>query len=97
MIGSHALKIIATRTQGGGIIKRNPSKIEEIINDRGITYPADRKDIIRFAKGKQVESDVMDLLMGIPEIEYNTPDDIAREVDFLEKQRARGDYIRPEY
>jgi hypothetical protein len=40
-----------------------------------IGYPAERKDIIRFAVGKQAESDVLDLLRGIPEIEYNTPEE----------------------
>lgn len=31
----------------------------------------------------------MDLLKGIPEIEYNTPDDVAREIDRLESERIR--------
>lgn len=59
----------------------------------GIGYPAERRDIIRFAEGKEVESDVMDLLMGIPEIEYNTPDDVTREIERLESQRTR-EYVR---
>jgi len=59
----------------------------------GIGYPAERKDIIRFAEGKQAESDVVDLLMGIPEIEYNTPDEVTREIERLESQRTR-EYVR---
>lgn len=59
----------------------------------GIGYPAERRDIIRFAEGKEVESDVMDLLRGIPEIEYNTPDDVTREIERLESQRTR-EYVR---
>ncbi|WP_269852020.1 DUF2795 domain-containing protein [Methanosarcina horonobensis] len=52
-------------------------------------YPASRKDIIRFAEGKQAESDVLDLLKGIPEIEYNTPDDITREIERLQSERIK--------
>ena len=59
----------------------------------GVGYPANRKDLIRFAEGEQAESDVMDLLMGIPEIEYNTPDEVTREIERLESQRTR-EYVR---
>jgi len=62
----------------------------------GIGYPANREDIIRFATGKQAESDVLDLLMGIPEIEYNTPDEVTREIERLESQRTR-EYVRSDY
>jgi hypothetical protein len=31
--------------------------------------------------------------MGIPEIEYNTPDEIVREIERLESQRTR-EYVR---
>lgn len=56
-------------------------------------YPAERKDIIRFAEGMQAESDALDLLRGIPEIEYNTPEEIIGEIERLESQRPR-EYIR---
>ncbi|WP_410508677.1 DUF2795 domain-containing protein [Methanosarcina hadiensis] len=52
-------------------------------------YPATRDDLVKFAEGKQAESDVLDLLKGIPEIEYNTPDEVTREVERLESERAR--------
>jgi hypothetical protein len=42
-----------------------------------------------FAEGKQASSDVQDLLKGIPEIEYNTPDDVATEIDRKESKRIR--------
>ncbi len=45
---------------------------------------------MKFAEGKQAESDVLDLLKGISEIEYNTPDDVAREIERLESERARA-------
>lgn len=57
---------------GGKTIKRGPRNVKEFITGRGIGYPANRKDLIRFAEGKEVESDFLDLLKGIPEIEYNT-------------------------
>lgn len=78
---------------GGKLIKRGPRDYKEYINGMGIGYPAERRDIIRFAEGKEVESDVMDLLRGIPEIEYNTPDDVTREIERLESQRTR-EYVR---
>jgi hypothetical protein len=40
---------------------------------RGMGYPVSRDDLVKFAEGKQASSDVLDLLRGIPEIEYNTP------------------------
>jgi hypothetical protein len=74
---------------GGEFIKREPRDYKEFISGRGIGYPANRKDIIRFAEGKQAESDVLDLLNGIPEIEYNTADDVNREIARLESKRAK--------
>ncbi len=81
---------------GGELIKRGPRDYKEYISGRGIGYPANRKDLIRFAEGKQAESDVLDLLKGIPEIEYNTPDDVTREIERLESQRTR-EYTKKEY
>lgn len=89
-------EVIATQVFGGELIKRSQSDVKEFITGRGIGYPAARKDIIRFATGKSAESDFLDLLKGIPEIEYNTPDDVIREIERLESQRTR-EYTRPEY
>ena len=86
-------KVTVTRTYGGELIKRDPREIKEYISGIDIGYPAERKDIIRFAEGKQEESDVLDLLRGIPEIEYNTPEEVTREIEHLESQRTR-EYIR---
>ncbi|AKB78129.1 hypothetical protein MSHOH_1646 [Methanosarcina horonobensis HB-1 = JCM 15518] len=59
-------------------------------------YPATRDDLVKFAEGKKAESDVLDLLKGIPEIEYNTPADVTREIEHLERQRSR-EYTKLEY
>lgn len=56
---------------------------------RGMGYPASRDDLVKFAEGKQASSDVLDLLRGIPEIEYNTPDDVTKEIERLESERVR--------
>jgi hypothetical protein len=77
----------------GETIKRGPREVKEFISGMGVGYPAERKDLIRFAEGKEAESNVMDLLRGIPEIEYNTPDDVTREIERLESQRTR-EYVR---
>ena len=69
-----------TGFQGGELIKRGSSEVKEYIPDREIGYPIDREDVIRFAEGKQAESNVLDLLRGIPAIEYNTPDEVVREI-----------------
>ncbi len=70
-------------------LKRDPREVKEFITGRGIGYPASRDDLIKFADGKQVNSDVLDLLRGISEIEYNTPDDVTREIERLENERIR--------
>lgn len=80
---------IATLIYGGECIKRGPRDVKEFITGRGMGYPATRDDLVKFAEGKQAESDVLDLLKGIPEIEYNTPDEITREIERLESERAR--------
>ena len=54
---------------------------------RGMGYPASRDDLVKFAEGKQASSDVLDLLRGIPEIEYNTP--VTKEIERLESERVR--------
>ena len=82
-----------TGFQGGELIKRGSSEVKEYIPDREIGYPIDREDVIRFAEGKQAESNVLDLLRGIPAIEYNTPDEVVREIERLESQHTR-EYIR---
>ncbi|RXA20277.1 DUF2795 domain-containing protein [Methanosarcina sp. MSH10X1] len=74
---------------GGELIKRNPRQVEEFITGRGIGYPVSRDDLVKFAEGKQASSDFLDLLRGIPELEYNTPDDVTREIERLESERAR--------
>ena len=58
-----------------------------------MNYPTNRRDIIRFAEGSEAESDFLDLLRGIPEIEYNSPDEVTREIERLESQRTR-EYTR---
>lgn len=82
-------KKISYLNLGGELIRRGPREYEEYISGRGIGYPANRRDLIRFAEGKQASSDVLDLLRGIPEIEYNTPDDVARKIDRLESERIK--------
>jgi hypothetical protein len=78
---------------GGELIKRGSSEVKEYIPGREIGYPIDREDVIRFAEGKQAESNVLDLLRGIPAIEYNTPDEVVREIERMESQHTR-EYIR---
>ncbi|MGB9938365.1 DUF2795 domain-containing protein [Methanosarcina sp.] len=75
--------------RGGELIKRSPGEVEEFITGRGIGYPASRDDLVKFAEGKQASSDFLDLLRGIPEIEYNTPDDVTREIEHLERERIK--------
>lgn len=82
-------KTVFIKIEGGEVIKRGPREVKEYITGRGIGYPASREDLVRFAEGKQAESDVLDLLRGISEIEYNTPDDVTREIERLESQRIK--------
>ena len=78
---------------GGELITRGPREVKKYITGIDIGYPAERKDLIRFAEGKQAESDVLDLLRGIPEIEYNAPEEVIREIERLESQGTR-EYVR---
>jgi len=50
---------------GDELIKRSPREIKEYITGRGIGYPANRKDLLRFADEKQAESDFLDLMKEI--------------------------------
>lgn len=86
-------KINSYLSYGGELIARGPREVKKYITGIDVGYPAERKDIIRFAEGKQAESDVLDLLRGIPEIEYSTPEEVIREIERLESQRTR-EYVR---
>ena len=86
-------KINSYLSYGGELIARGPREVKKYITGIDVGYPAERKDIIRFAEGKQAESNVLDLLRGIPAIEYNTPDEVVREIERMESQHTR-EYIR---
>ncbi|AKB77766.1 hypothetical protein MSHOH_1283 [Methanosarcina horonobensis HB-1 = JCM 15518] len=83
-------KVMNIRIQEGELIKRNPSRIEEVITDRGMSSPKSRDDLVKFAEGKQARSEDLDLLRGLPLKEYSTPADVTRELDRLERQRTRS-------
>lgn len=45
----------------------------------GVTYPATKQDIIKSAKDDGAPQEVMSLLHGLPDREYDEPTDVSEE------------------
>jgi hypothetical protein len=46
----------------------------------GISYPATREQLIEHARGNKADSDVLDALHGIPDQEYDGPNEVSKAV-----------------
>jgi hypothetical protein len=46
----------------------------------GISYPATKDQLIEHARGKNASGDILDALRGIPDKEYNGPNEVSKAV-----------------
>jgi len=50
----------------------------------GMHYPAEKKNLINNARGKDAPNDVMNLLNKLPDKTYHSPIDITKEIGKIE-------------
>jgi hypothetical protein len=46
----------------------------------GVSYPATRDQLIEHARGKDAGRDILDALQGIPDREYDGPNEVSKAV-----------------
>jgi hypothetical protein len=46
----------------------------------GISYPATKDQLVEHAKGKHAGQDVLDALQGLPDREYDGPNEVSKAV-----------------
>ena len=46
----------------------------------GVSYPATRDSLVEHARGKQAGEDILDALRGIPDREYDGPNEVGKAV-----------------
>lgn len=44
-------------------------------------YPADKETLLRFARAKEADDDVVRALTGLPPVEYGSRDEVLRSID----------------
>lgn len=45
---------------------------------RGLTYPADRNDLVAAAQNNGAPEDIVNALQGMPEATYDGPDEVVK-------------------
>lgn len=52
----------------------NPIEVQKHL--KGANYPASREELVQVAEGNGAPGDVVEALRGLPEQEYDGPDDV---------------------
>ncbi len=68
-------------------MQTSPIEVQKALKD--IDYPVHKKDLIQHAKKHGADKDVMDVLEGLPDKEYNSPIEVSEEFN-AEHGRRRG-------
>lgn len=63
-------------------VRVSPAQIEKYL--KGIDFPSSKQSLINHAKQNNAPDDVMQLLQRMPDKEYGSAADIAREIGKLE-------------
>jgi len=63
-------------------VRVSPAQIEKFL--KGIDFPVSKQSLINHAKQNKAPDDVMQLLQRMPDKEYGSAADIAREIGKLE-------------
>ncbi len=56
----------------------NPIDLQKSLG--GVNYPAGRNDLVEHAKNHGASSEIVDSLKGIPDKQYDGPDQVQKEV-----------------
>jgi hypothetical protein len=81
--------IFSTILTGGHMSERaNPIDVEQTIKAR--LFPASKTDLIQFAEEKKASSQIISALRSIPDRQYASASDAARETYFEDSDLPRG-------
>ena len=67
-------------------MQTSPIEVQKALKD--IDYPVHKKDLIQHAKKHGADEEVMEVLEGLPDKEYNSPIEVSEE--FHGKQSRKG-------
>ena len=58
--------------------KANPIQVQKFLS--GMDYPASKDEIVKHAKSKGADENIMDTLEQLPEEDYETPADVSKAI-----------------
>lgn len=58
--------------------KANPIQVQKFLS--GMDYPASKDEIVKHAKSKGADENIMDTLEQLPEDDYETPADVSKAI-----------------
>ncbi len=62
--------------------KVNPVQIQKYLG--GIDYPCSKQDLLKTAKSKGADQNVMDVINRLPDKQYQKPTDVTKEIGKVE-------------
>ena len=70
------------------------ARIEALL--RGVPLPAGKEELIEYAAGQQAAPDALGALMGLPERDYRSLDEVGEELARVQPARPRPEHKVPE-
>jgi hypothetical protein len=68
--------------------RANPIDVEQVIKSR--LFPASKTDLVKFAEEKKASSQIISALRSIPDRQYTSASDAARETYIEDSDLPRG-------
>lgn len=62
--------------------KANPIQVQKFLS--GMDYPAGKNDIVKHAKSKGADDNIMQTLQQLPEENFETPADVSQAIGKIE-------------
>ncbi|SCY30755.1 Protein of unknown function [Nitrosospira sp. Nl5] len=62
--------------------KANPIQVQKFLS--GMDYPADKDDIVKHAKSKGADDNIMQTLQQLPDESFETPADVSKAIGNIE-------------
>ncbi len=60
----------------------NPIQVQKYL--KGVDYPASKQDLLRTAEEEGADDNVLETLRMLPDMEFNSPNDVAEAIGDLE-------------
>jgi hypothetical protein len=62
--------------------KVNPVQAQKFLG--GVDYPASKEDLVKHAEQQGADENVLDVLRGIPDREYDGPNAVSKEISEIQ-------------